>query len=365
VASRCGLYAPGAHEIQDPDSRYGLGVPSLEPHLTSRAIRPLVSGLRALGHDPAPILRAFEISESTVDDPDARIPMRSVIELLVRTAESTGDADLGLHLAERAELGSFDVQFYAMLSSPTLGDAYRRLSRYQRLIHETTRIELEVEGPRAELRHIMPGGTVVPRHSAEFLVTAWVRVGRVVTDTDWAPTEIRFAHPAPPDIREHERFFRAPVHFSMGQNCLAMPASLLETPCAHTDPGLLAVLDRYALDRLDRAPRSSSLADRVRSALAESLDGGEIQASRVGSRLKMSARTLHRALASEGTSFGEILETLRKELAARRLADERVSIGEIAFLLGFSELSSFHRAFKRWTGRTPAEFRSELRSSPR
>lgn len=333
-----------------------------QPHLTARAIRPLVSGLRALGHDPAPLLHAFEIDDATLDDPDARVPMASVVGLLARAVETTGDPDLGLHLAERAEPGSFDVQFYAMISSPTLGDAFRRLSRYQRLIHETTRIELEVEGARAELRHVLPGGAGVPRHSAEFLITAWVRVGRIVTGSDWAPTEVRFAHPAPQRTSEHSRFFRAPVRFSMGQNALVLPAPLLETPSVNADTSLLAVLDRYATERLEHAPRSSSVADRVRAALAESLDGGEIHAVRIAARLRTSVRSLHRALKAEGTSFGEILETLRKELAARRLADDRVSIGEIAFLLGFSELSAFHRAFKRWTGRTPAEFRSDLRS---
>ena len=102
----------------------------------------------------------------------------------------------------------------------------------------------------------------------------------------------------------------------------------------------------------------------MRSALAAALDDGddgEVQASRVATRLKMSTRTLHRGLAAEDTSFGEILSALRQERAARHLAEDRVSIAEVAFLLGFSELTSFHRAFKRWTGRTPAEFRREHR----
>ena len=338
---------------------------TLEPNLTARAVRPLVSGLRALGHDPAPMLRAAGIDEALLGDPDARVPMGQVIGLLSSAAESMGDTALGLHLAEHAELGSFDVGFYAMLSSPTLGEAYRRLSRYQRLVHETSRVELEVDGSRAELRHRMPGGIAAPRHSAEFLVTAWVRAGRAVTGTDWAPVEVRFAHPAPAEIREHQRFFRSSVHFSMGQTALIIPTTFLETACVRADPALVALLDRHAADRLERAPRTGGVADRVRSALAEALDSGEIQAARAGARLKMSTRTLHRALAAEGTSFHEILDSLRKELAARYLADDRHAIAEIAFLLGFAELSSFHRAFKRWTGRTPAEFRAGLRSAPR
>ena len=336
-------------------------MPQLKPHLTVRAIRPLVSGLRELGQDPAPILAAIGIDDTTLNDPDGRVPTSVAMALLARAAEQTGDTNLGLHLAQRAELGSFDVHFYAMASSSTLGEAFERLCRYQRLIHETSRVELEVRDERAVLRHQLAGGKAVPRQTAEFLLTAWVRAGRVVAGVDWVPLKVHFAHPAPPDSSEHTRFFRADVHFLMGENALLLSTALLRTPCVRADPALVAVLDRYAADRLEQAPRTSSIADRVRSVLADELRGGEPTAARLAARLKMSVRSLNRFLAAEGTSYRELLDALRRELAARHLAGEHVSIAEVGFLLGFSELSSFHRAFKRWTGRTPAEFRQEHR----
>ena len=333
-------------------------MPNPEPYLTARAARPIVSGLLNLGHDPGAILGAVGLGVKILDDPDAHIPMSLGVALLVRGVEMTGDQDLGLHLAERADLGTLDVHFYAMLSSPTLEAAYERLCRYQRLIHETTRVTLEIEGDRATLRHLMPGGLAVPRQSAEFIVAAWVRGGRAVTGNDWAPIEVRFAHPQPKDTREHLRFFRSPVRFATGENALILSASLLELPCVGADPSLLAVLDRYAADRLELAPRSTHLADRARAALAEDLRGGEPSVERLASRLKMSVRTLNRALAAEQTSYRKLLDQLRQELAARLFRDNRVAIPEVAFLTGFSELSAFYRAFKRWTGQTPAEFRS-------
>ena len=345
--------------------RYRQRMVSPEPFLAVRAVQPLLSGLRSMGHDPRPLLASIGLDEATLHDPDARVPMRAVMSLMARAVETIGDADLGLHLAEHTDVGSADVHFYAIVSSPTLGAAYERVCRYQRLIHETNLVELDIRGERTWLRHRRPGGLPAPRHTAEFLLAVWVRAGRIATGTDWAPLEVRFAHTEPDHVREHTRFFRAPVRFACGENALVLPTPLLDTPCVRADPALLAVLDRYAADRLARAPQTHTLADRVRTTLAEQLVGTEPGVARLAARLKMSVRTLNRTLEAEGTTYRALLDQLRYELATRHLADDRISIAEVAFLLGFSELSSFYRAFKRWTGRTPVEFRQDRPSRPR
>lgn len=334
------------------------GVTASEPSLAMRAVRPLVSGLEALDHDPAPLLASAGIDATTLGDPDAHVPWTAVLSFIAHAVDVTGDPSLGLHIAEHADPGSLDVHFYALLSSQTLGAGYECLCRYQRLIHETTRIELEVTGQQATLRHSMPGGMTAPRQSAEFLLAIWVRGGRLATGTHWAPTEVRFGHPEPSDSGDHRRFFAAPVRFATGENTLVLPATLLDTPCQRADPALLAMLDRYAEDRLRRTPATNSFADRARSALLEELRAGEPSAERLATRLKTSVRTLNRMLAAEDLSYRKLLDHLRHEQACQQLADGRVAIAEVAFLLGFSELSAFYRAFKRWTGQTPAEFRA-------
>ena len=248
---------------------------SQEPFLTVRAVQPLVSGLRALGHDPKPLLALVGLDETMLHDPDSRVPMRAVMAFVARAVESTGDANLGLHLAQHADVGSADVHFYAIVSSPTLGAAYDRVCRYQRLIQETNRVELEIQGDRAWLRHRRPGGLAAPRHAAEFLLAVWVRAGRLATGTDWGPLEVRFAHSEPPDVHDHARFFRAPVHFACGENALVLPTALLQTPCVRADAALLSVLNRYAADQLERLPQTTTLADRVRTMLIEQLVGTE------------------------------------------------------------------------------------------
>lgn len=267
--------------------------------MTIRAVRSLVAGLCALGHAPGPILAAPGIPEASLDDPDARIPMSAAVTLLAGR-RTDGGSESRAPLAEHTSLGSVDVLFYAMLSSPTLGAAYERLCRYQRLIHDTSHVGLTVQEDRTVLRHWLPGGRPAPRQT----------------------TSTRGDRPRP-------------------------PIAVLALPCERADPALLAVLDGYAAERLEQAPRSERLADRVRTALAEALRDGEPGAGPLAARLKMSARTLHRHLAAEGTSYRSVLEQLRRELALRYPAEERLAIAEIAFLVGFSEPSAFYRAVRR------------------
>jgi AraC-like DNA-binding protein len=334
-----------------------------EPRLTVRALRPLMSGLMTLGYDSIPFLHTRGIDSKMLLDPDATVPMSACVGLLADGVRATGDDNLGLHVAEHAELGSFDVHFYAMVSSPTLGAAFERVCRYQRLIHETSQVQLEKSGDRALLSHRLPGGIAAPRQTAELLLAGWVRAGRVATRTRWSPAEVRFAHRTPPDSREHERFFGAPLRFATGENALVLPAALLELPCRRNDPSLLSLLDRYAADRLG-VRHAATFADRARAALSEELQAGNVTAHRVAARLRVSIRTFHRALAAEGTSYRRLLDQLRLDIAGRHLIDDRMSVAEVAFLVGFSEISAFHRAFKRWTGRTPVSFRAEARRRP-
>src|SRR5262245_9516376 len=319
-----------------------------------------MSGLATLGYDPMPFLRAQGVNGRCLLDPDATVPMSVCVGLLAEGVRDTGDDNLGLHIAEQAELGSFEVHFYAMVSSPTLGAALERVCRYQRLIHETSQVRLEQSRDRVVLSHRLAAGLAAPRQPAELLLAAWVRTGRVATGTSWSPAQVRFAHRAPRDVREHERFFGAPLLFATGENALVLPASLLDLPCRRTDPSLLSLLDRYAADRLG-GQRAATFAERARAALAEELEAGSVTAHRVAARLKVSVRTFHRSLGAEGTSYRRVLDQLRIDIAERHLMDDRMSVGEVAFLLGFSELSAFHRAFKRWTGRTPVTFRTEAR----
>lgn len=332
----------------------------LEPYLTVRAVQPLVAALEVLGHPAQALLREVAISPAALENPDGQVPHRAVMALWERARAVSGDDFLGIHLALAAPVRTFEVHAYAFLSSPTLRDAYRRSCRYQRLIHEITELKFEEGDQEGVLSHGLPGGRPVPRQPAEFLATLWVRFGRLVTGDEWTPNRVRFAHAAPADLSEYARVFRAPVQFSSGCTAMHVANSILDAPNPRGDAGLVQVLDQYARTLLLRLPRRTTLSEQVRTFLTNALGSGTPTAAQAARALHMSVRTLHRSLLSEGTSFRELLDQLRQERASGWLANPRCSIAEVSFLLGFAELSSFYRAFKRWTGKTPAEFRAQI-----
>lgn len=322
-----------------------------------RSVRPVIGRLRALGLDVGTVLSAAGVDSGALDDAETRIPHVAALAVWREAARRSGDDAFGLHVAEDIRPGAFDVLDYAIRASPTLGDGLERLVRYHRILHDGAVVELRVEDDSAWLQHVLPPETpALPRHVAEYIVAAWLVVARQATALDLAPLEVHFRHPPPADQAEHRRLFQARVRFSAAANRLRIARNVLDAPLVKSDAGLSAVLDRYVRDRLDRIPPTSALGHRVRHIVAAGLSSG-IDSDAVAHKLHMSRRTLHRQLASEGTSFKRVVDDLRRELATQYLGERRMAIAEIAFLLGFSEASAFHRAFKRWNGSTPADYR--------
>jgi AraC-like DNA-binding protein len=181
---------------------------------------------------------------------------------------------------------------------------------------------------------------------------------RTVATPAFAPSAVTFQHAAPRDISEHLRLFRCPVQFGAPSNKLSFASSLLSQPIDKADASLCALLDRHAQELLEKFPPRDSLINQVRSIIATEFRGGDPSLEHVAEQLTLTPRTLQRKLQELGTSHNELLDQMRRQLAMRYLREDHMAICEVAYLLGFSESSSFHRAFKRWTGVTPKEFRS-------
>ncbi|QRN98109.1 AraC family transcriptional regulator ligand-binding domain-containing protein [Archangium violaceum] len=291
------------------------------------------------------------------DDPELRIPYTVLDTLLERSVEITGDDNLGLHMARMSHVDPDDAASLVILTSATLKESMVRGCRYQRVWGDGERFKVE-ETERGVRMRFTPVGAWRPahRHMAE-IALAQVAVGmRFFTGADVHPLQVRFVHPAPADLREHEELFACPLVFGAPHNDIEFSHEDAELPFVHADALLSSMFEQQAQRALAKLPVTASLAERVREQVRRTLAGGDFSFEAVARALHMPQRTLQRKLAEEGQSYAGILEAVRRELSEDYLR-RRMSIAEVSFLLGYGEPATFHRAFKRWWGMSPESFR--------
>ena len=321
----------------------------------------MLAALANAGANLGEVVPSLGVSPDALVDPEARLPTELFFKLCEEATPLTGDPDFGLHAGERVPHGALEVLEYATRASPNIHEALLRVARYYALLSTNFTVAIEVSGDSGRLWFQRPVVMAMPRHAVELPLALLVVRGRELTGKAWPMRRVGFTHERPANTSEHERIFGPRVVF--GQPCdeLVFDCSWLDEPLLTADPALSSVLERYAETLVAKLPAQGSFIADARSAVAKALSGRDPSLQATAERLHMSTRTLRRKLQAEGTSHQGVVESVRRDLAGRYLLDESLGIGEIAYLLGFSEASAFHRAFKRWTGETPAEFRSARR----
>ncbi len=310
--------------------------------------------LRELGVDPvAPVTRSPR--------PTSHIG----VALLERAVALRGEG-FGARAAATLRLDALGVLGLACLSAPTVGEALERALRYRRLVFDADDYALEIEEGSATLvRRPVPAALArtLPRGARALvelgLIEHLVALREIAGGRLGPRVELRFAHAAPPDGgAELRRVAAARARFATSRHELRLPRSLLARPTRHGHPAMAAFFADLARDRLAASATAGSAASCVRAFLARELRGGAPTARAAARALGTSDRTLTRRLAAEGTTFPALLDEVRREAALALLRRQDVTLAEIAFLLGFSEPRAFHRAFRRWTGRTPGQVRA-------
>jgi AraC-like DNA-binding protein len=262
-------------------------------------------------------------------------------------------------MAQSIPAGALDILEYAFRSSPTVGSGLEQLARYVRAVIDRAAAELDIVGDALAVTWVKPAEP----HRVEFAFALIVRMAREAAGFSLAPREVHFAHRPPESRLEHRAFFRSPVRFGASSNQLLFSRTDLALPLRSADPALSRIVRRRMDKMLKLIPRQDSIGTQVRRVLLDNLAGGELTAAAIARGLGLSQRTLHRRLRAENTSFADILDATRGELAKSLLPEPGIGIGEIAFLLGYSEPSAFHRFFRRWTGSTPLAYRRAARSA--
>lgn len=330
------------------------------PKAAGGIVRMACTRLGEMGKDPAPVLAKAGMTAQQAGNPAIWLEVRSQIKLLELAAAELQDDLLGFHLARSFDPREIGLLYYVMASSERLEDALQGAERYSRILNEGIRLRFSLQDGAATigLDYVNVDRTA-DRHQIEFWLVALVRICRQVTDTRLAPSQLKMRHHRNETPEEFRAFFGCDVEFGADADAVSFPAKLAELPVAGRDEYLNELVRQYAEEALARRSCDRPV---LRAKVEETLPGllphGKAVATEVARRLGMSSRTLSRKLGEEGTSFAEILDQLRAVLAKHYLDDESLPVSEIAWLLGYREVSSLTHAFKRWTGTTPRHFRS-------
>jgi AraC-like DNA-binding protein len=336
----------------------------MKPMISVAATTGLIEAIGSAGADPDQVLQALKLDRSVLSNAEGFISCSTFARLLEEAARATGDPCFGLHFGERFNLKNIGPLTYVVLNSPTVAVADKHIARYLKLYNQAAKVFFTVDEQRAYLQYVLQDLDIdVPRQENEYSIVIRVNTIRMMVGSQWAPLEVRFAHPVPEQTLEHLRIFRAPVLFGYATNTLVIDREFLERQIPAADERLYEIMRRYLERILEEMPEEHEVPASVRRAVAESMREGHPSLTRVAKKMAMSPRTLQRQLKEQGVEFKDLVDDTRRRFAQSYLRSRRNTLTEIAFLLGYSEASAFNRAFKRWTGTTPLAYRGSLAST--
>lgn len=323
----------------------------------ARAIR---KELDRRGLDGAALFAQAGLDVVALGDPQARYPLEGTTRLWRLAVQQTGDSALGLAVASQVTPLTFHALGYSLVASATLKEAFERITRYFRIVTDAGEFMFGREGDVYRLRLHTPDDRPQPAPEAiDAFMSTFVRMCRAAVGRQFSPLSLSLRRPAPAASEGFQRVFRCPIQFDAPVNELRFPRAELERPLEGTNAELARHNDQIVVRYLATIEKQD-LRARVRAVLIEQLPLGEPSAEKIASALHLSLRSLQRKLAAEDSSYEDLLNDTRRELAMSYARDPRYSVGEAAYLLGFSDSSSYSRAFKRWTGRSPSQFRQAV-----
>lgn len=311
--------------------------------------------------DAAEMLGVVGLDPAAEWDPKVMISDAAYYTMLERIAADMDATALPIAVGASMRCDEYGALGLAWKAAPNLQASFARVERYARLWTSVVQYELQPV-PQGVLFVVHRDGPrrLGLRLSNEATLASSVSIARHVSLSPFAPVEVRIKHPPPDDCSAHEAYFDCPVHFNAEIDGLLLSHESLQKPNALGDEGITQFLVSHLDTELAEIRDEASLENKTKDAIARALSEGLPKMTDIARSMGLSARSFHRRLADHGVTFQTLTENTRRELALSMLRDARYSLSEIAFLTGFSEQSAFTRAFKRWTGQTPATYRKAV-----
>ena len=321
-----------------------------EPSSLASWTRALCRQLNALALDSSALCVAAGIDPADADNPHATFALDTTLQLWALAVQASGDPALGLRVSRFVSPTTFHALGYTLVASGSLREVFERIVRYHAMAEDSLALEFKRVGDRYELRFDAPPGRLRADEALDAFAAIYLRTCRSRLGRSYAPLAVHFQRPAPADAQPWHDLFRAPLFFSAACNMLEFAGAGFDS---HLD-------DDLTLDSDSERPPVLVWEQRVRSAIETLLPEGEPSLQCIAEALNLSARNLQRHLADEGCRYDLLLNQCRQNLALLHMSDPRSSLSEVAYLLGFPDTDSLSRAFKRWTGLTPVQYRQDL-----
>ena len=318
----------------------------------------LAQALRSRDRDPVPLFAAAGIDMPEAAHPLDRVPTSRMQTLWRLAVEATGDPCLGLVAARHFQPAALHGLGFAWLASDTLHAALERLVRYSRFINTAADFQLEKTADSVDLvvrisRVEWPDFVFA---AADLAMAAFLRMCQITASHAVMPLRVSLQRPPPPCAGDFSKIFGPNIQYGAADNRLSFDRALVEAPLSMANPELARLNDQTVIDYLARCD-GETISMQVRSKIIELLPDGRPGQEAIAESLHLSLRSLQRKLQYEGTSFKALLNETQQQLAIQYILESHRSIGEITYLLGYSEPGSFTRAFRRWTGKSPLQFR--------
>lgn len=320
----------------------------------------IVNLLTAENLDARELLRAAGIDPNSLDAPNARVATEKISRLWELAVERSGNPAIALAQHRVVQPASFDAVGYAMMSTSDLREAFERLKRYMLILSDALTLTVREDAKQYQVDFVLFGGDrPVPRQRMEFILAMVIGFCRWISGRETHPSRVDLPYPVPADPAPYLAALGCPVTFDADGARMIFAQADMRLPLPTSNPQLAELHERYAADYLRRFDHSQT-SYRAREVIVRRLPDGEPRRDQVASELAMSERTLQRRLEEEGKPFNQLLDDTRRELAQQYLERLHLSLAQAAYLLGFSDQSSFFRACRRWFELSPGQYRSQF-----
>ena len=333
---------------------------AINPTVSSEYLRLLALGAEGRGLNPAPIFASSGIDPTVLNRRGARVGLRAVDRVWSQLTARLDDRLFGLRMIDTIPFGAGDLMDYVIRTSANVGAALQNTVRCAPLLSTADHVQLLVSGNQAGVRIHTVRDQPQP---IELIVSMFAERARGHFGSSWSIKQVSFAHEALGAEEEYDRLFQVPVRFAMPFTEVVFERELLDIPMDASDPRLNAILVAQADELLAAVPRSAtqpSFVEVIERALTSGLSIGDFTLSGLADHLGLGARTLQRRLRAEGLTHRSLVRRLRHDMAVRSLATP-VTQNHIARSLGYSGTGAFQRAFKAWSGVSPAKLRRKRR----